>query len=208
MANLSFYYGTMASGKTTKLLQDNYNYRKNGHKVVIIKPLIDTKGGNKVVSRMDTDAKVDIIIGKNDEILTKDNLKIIKDAKVLLVDEAQFFSFDQIKELWLVAHVLNISVVCYGLKSDFLGRPFEGTQALLGYADYKNELTVNCECGEVAVFNARKVNDKFVSSGDTVVIDDKSNVSYVPLCSDCYLKKVVIQDNPSILKLEKGFKNN
>ena len=74
MANLSFYYGTMASGKTTKLLQDNYNYRKNGHKVIIMKPKVDTKGGNTVVSRMDSNAQVDIIIGKQDTLLTKDNL--------------------------------------------------------------------------------------------------------------------------------------
>ena len=203
MANLSFYYGTMASGKTTKLLQDNYNYKKNGHKVIIMKPMVDTKGGNTVVSRMDSNAQVDIIIGKQDTLLTKENLNIIRDAKVLLVDEAQFLSFNQIKELWIIAHVLNVSVVCYGLKSDFLGKPFEGTLGLIGYADYKNELTVNCECGEVAVFNARKVDDKYVSYGAIVAIDGEHNVSYVPLCSECYLRKVVEPNNSKILELKR-----
>ena len=86
MANLSFYYGTMASGKTTKLLQDNYNYKKNGHKVIIMKPLIDTKGGNTIVSRMSAHANVDILIGQNDKILTKTNVNkhIIRQIKLIL----------------------------------------------------------------------------------------------------------------------------
>ena len=203
MANLSFYYGTMASGKTTKLLQDNYNYRQNGKDVIIMKPFVDTKGGNTVISRTGNNAIVDITIGKQDRIASKGNMRLIMNADVILVDEAQFLSIEQIKTLWLIAHVLDIPVVCYGLKSDFKGMPFDGTIALIGLSDYKNELTVNCECGQLAVFNARKVNGEYVLQGDTIAIDGTQNVSYVPLCSECYLKKVIGKDNPKVLELKR-----
>ena len=203
MANLIFYYGTMGSGKTTKLLQDHYNYRKDGHKIVLMKPLLDTKGDDRVLNRMNQSLRADLLIAPNERIISDANLELLLDAKALLVDEAQFLNFDQVKELWLIAHVLNKSVSCYGLKSDFLGKPFEGTQALLGYADRKNELLVNCSCGEVANFNARMVNGEFVMQGDVVAIDGKDNVSYIPLCSECYLNKVVQKNNDDVKLLKR-----
>ena len=208
MAELSFIYGTMESGKTTKLLQDNYNYKRHGHKVVIVKPIIDTKGGKTVVTRTNDKADVDILLAKDESILEKKYLKQILDAKAILVDEAQFCSFAQIKEFWSVAHILNISVICYGLKNDFRGILFEGTAALFGLADHKTELTVRCECGEIAVFNARCVDGKFTSEGDVIAIDGEHNVSYIPLCSECYLKHVI--GSPQIkrvLKLKNACQN-
>ena len=191
MADLSFIYGTMESGKTTKLLQDNYNYKKHGHKVMIVKPKIDSKGGNLVVTRTKDSAKVDILLDKNDSILEKENLKDVLDAKVILVDEAQFLTHEQIVDFWRLAHIFDIGVICYGLKNDFQGYLFEGTSALLSYADAKTELTVKCECGETAIFNARCVDGKYTIKGNTVAIDGEADVSYVPLCGDCYLNKVV-----------------
>lgn len=191
MADLSFVYGTMKSGKTTKLLQDNYHYRKHGHKVVIIKPLIDTKGGNKIVNRTGGEAVVDILLASEESLLDTEYLKIIKDAKVILADEAQFYTLEQVKELWSIAHILNIQVICYGLKNDFKGIPFDGTIALIGFADHKTELSVRCECGEIASFNARLIDGSYINEGDVVAIDGQQRVSYVPLCSDCYLKKVI-----------------
>lgn len=194
MADLSFVFGTMESGKTTKLLQDNYNYRKHGHKVIVVKPLVDTKGGDEVISRTNDHAKVDILLSRDDSLLSFDNLRLIIDAKVILIDEAQFCSAAQVKEFWEIAHIIGIPVVCYGLKSNFQGKLFEGSEALFGYADKKTELTVNCECGNVAVFNARLVNGQYVSDGDVVAIDGVSDVSYIPLCSDCYLKYVILEE--------------
>jgi len=191
VADLSFIYGTMESGKTTKLLQDNYNYCKHGHKVVIVKPQIDTKGGDSVVNRINNSARVHFMIGPKDSFLDKKHLKAIDGAKVILADEAQFFTPIQIEELWEIAHIFDIQVICYGLKTDFRGIPFEGTTALFGYADHKTELTVKCECGDVANFNARLVNQKFTRDGDIVAIDGEQNVSYVPFCSDCYVKYVL-----------------
>ena len=102
-----------------------------------------------------------------------------------------FLTEKQIIEFWMLAHKIGITVICYALKSDFKGRLFKGTQALIGFADRKNELTVNCRCGDTAVFNARMVNGNFVFDGDEVAIDGLDNVSYVPLCSSCYFNEVM-----------------
>ena len=191
MTDLTLFYGTMESGKTTKLLQDNYNYRKHGHKVLILKPLLDTKGGDYVINRTKEKAKVDILLDEKDSIFDEKYLSLIKGTEVVLVDEAQFLTERQIFDFWMLSHEIGITVICYALKSDFKGRLFKGTQALIGYADRKNELTVNCKCGETAIFNARKVNGTFVYSGDEVAIDGVDDVSYVPLCSECYFKEVI-----------------
>ena len=191
MTDLTLFYGTMESGKTTKLLQDNYNYRKHGHKVLIIKPSIDTKGGNTVVNRTNEFAPVDIILSKTDSIFDDKCWPLIKGTEVILVDEAEFLTEKQIIEFWMLSHKVGIAVICYALKSNFKGRLFEGTQALIGYADRKYELTVNCRCGETAVFNARKENGVFVFDGAEVAIDGVNNTTYVPLCSSCYFNEVI-----------------
>lgn len=200
MKDLTLFYGTMECGKTTKLLQDNYNYRRHGHKVVIIKPLLDTKGDNNVINRTNDKARADILLDNGESIFDDKYLDIIRNAEVILVDEAQFLSFRQIFEFWLLAHSYGTSVVCYALKSDFRGQIFEGTQGLIGYADQKNELTVNCLCGRPAVFNARKIDGKFVFDGDVVAIDGFNDVSYVPLCSDCYLEYVINNNDKNLVK--------
>lgn len=204
MTDLTLFYGTMESGKTTKLLQDNYNYRKHGHKVLILKPLLDTKGGDYVINRTKEKAKVDILLDEKDSIFGEKYLSLIKGTEVVLVDEAQFLTERQIFDFWMLSHEIGITVICYALKSDFKGRLFKGTQALIGYADRKNELTVNCKCGETAIFNARKVNGVFVYSGDEVAIDGVDDVSYVPLCSECYFKEVISKKEKNMINKYKS----
>ncbi|MBQ6840611.1 MAG: thymidine kinase [Bacilli bacterium] len=194
MADLSFVYGTMESGKTTKLLQDNYNYCRHGHKTILVKPLIDTKGGKTILNRLSDKKEVDFLLGPDESFLDLKHLHAIEGAKVILADEAQFLTTTQVEELWQIAHIFDIQVICYGLKNDFRGIPFEGSTALFGFADHKTELSVRCECGDVANFNARLVDNKFTRDGDVVAIDGEQNVSYVPLCSDCYLKYVMAGD--------------
>ena len=204
MADLEYIYGTMASGKTTKLLIDNYNYCKNGAKVIIVKPFVDTKGGNTVVSRMNESAEVDILLKNGDSLLSKENFLLLSSAYVVLVDEAQFFDKKQVWEFWYLAHRFNIPIICYGLKCDFLGNLFEGSSYLLSLSDIKTELTVRCKCGKPAVFNARLIDNEYIISGDTLAIDGEYNVSYIPLCSDCFLEDVLKKENPSrVLKLDK-----
>lgn len=191
MANLTFYYGTMAVGKTTKLLQDYYNYTKYLIKVVLMKPKIDTKGDSKVINRMGVSLNVDVMIAKNANLLSNKYKNKYLYADFLLVDEAQFLNKRQINQLWFIAHEYNISVICYGLKTNFKGDLFEGSMQLFALSDEKHELTVNCLCGKPAMFNARKVNGKYSSGGKEVMIDGDSNdVEYVPLCADHFLEYV------------------
>lgn len=192
MANLTFYYGTMAVGKTTKLLQDHYNYSKYLINIVVLKPKIDTKGEATVVNRIGENIEVDVLIPKNASLLSEKYKKRFMYAEFLLVDEAQFLSKRQINELWFIAHKYNISVICYGLKSNFKGDLFEGSNQLFARADEKHELTVNCVCGRVAMFNARRVNGKYSAKGAEVVIDGaEDTVEYIPLCAQHYLEFVM-----------------
>ena len=143
MANLTFYYGTMAVGKTTKLLQDHYNYSKYLINIVVMKPKIDTKGSNTVVNRIGENIKVDVLIPKSANLLSKKYLHKYMYAEFILVDEAQFLSREQINQLWFIAHKYNISVVCYGLKSNFKGDLFEGSKQLFARSDEKHELMLD-----------------------------------------------------------------
>lgn len=192
MANLTFYYGTMEVGKTTKLIQDHYNYSKYLIKLIVMKPKVDTKGGDTVVTRLGDAIKVDMLIPKTASLLSKKYFNKYKYAQFILVDEAQFLSKNQINELWFIAHKYDISVICYGLKSNFKGDLFEGSNQLFARSDEKHELTVNCSCGAPAMFNARRVNGKYLASGKEVVIDGENvEVEYIPLCSNHYLEYVL-----------------
>lgn len=192
MANLTFYYGTMGVGKTTKLIQDHYNYSKYLINITLMKPKIDTKGGNTIITRTGNNLVVDVLIAKSANLLNKKYFNKYKYSKFILVDEAQFLTKNQVNELWYIAHKYDISVICYGLKNNFKGELFEGSEQLFSISDEKHELTVNCLCGKPAVFNARRVNGKYISNGKEVVIDGSSNeVEYIPLCSNCYLEYVL-----------------
>lgn len=192
MANLTFYYGTMAVGKTTKLLQDHYNYSKYLINIVVMKPKVDAKGANTVVNRIGENITVDVLIPKSASLLGKKYVHKYMYAEFILVDEAQFLTKEQVNELWYIAHKYNISVVCYGLKSNFKGDLFEGSSQLFARADEKRELTVNCVCGKVAMFNARRINGKYSASGKEVVIDGANDeVEYIPLCAEHYLEYVM-----------------
>lgn len=191
MAKLYFRYGAMNCGKSTALMQVAYNYEERGMKVIIIKPLIDTKGGNKVISRLGINREVDLLLEKNKNVYdevekwNKDRWSI----DCILVDEAQFFAKHQIDELFEVAVNLNIPVICYGLRTDFQMNGFEGSKRLLLIAHSIEELKTICSCGKKALFNARKVNGKFVFEGEQVAIDDGNNIEYQSLCGDCYYRE-------------------
>ena len=197
MALMIFKYSAMNGGKTLNILQTAHNYEENNFKLVIIKSVKDTKGEDAIISRTGMNRKVDILLGENESLLTEENYKIYYTAKVILVDEVELLNKKQIKELWMIAHLINIPIVCYGLKSNFKGEIFgEGIAELFAIADIIEEIGSSslCRCGKKAIFNARKENDKFTDVGETIVIDDgtKKEYEYVPLCGDCYLKYVKI----------------
>lgn len=189
MAKLYFKYGTMESGKSTKIIQEAYNYDRNNKSIIVAKPIIDSKGNDKIVSRIGIQRKIDVYIESDN--LKEIYEKINKDTFCILIDEAQFLNKNQVFELFKITKLLEIPVMCYGLKSNFKGEFFEGSEALMIYADLLEEIVTICSCGKKARFNARKVNGDFVTDGEDVLIDGSNeNVEYVPLCGKCYIKKV------------------
>ena len=190
MSKLYFRYGAMNSGKSTNLMQVAHNYEERGMKVVLIKPSTDKKGGDKLVSRLGVERKVDLLI--NDDQNVYEEVKKWEDNKYkidcILVDEVQFLKSHQIDELFEVAVCLDIPVICYGLRTDFKMQGFEGSTRLLLLAHSIEEIKTICKCGRKAVLNGRKINGKFVFEGEQVAIDNVDNVEYESLCGHCYFK--------------------
>jgi thymidine kinase len=191
LAKLYFRYGAMNCGKSTNLMQVAYNYEERGMKVIIIKPLIDTKGGNKVVSRLGIDRDVDLLLEKDKNIYGEVQKWNEENGKIdcILVDEAQFFAKHQIDELFEIAVKMNIPVICYGLRTDFQMVGFEGSERLLLIAHSIEELKTICACGKKAILNARKINGRFVFEGEQVAIDRENNIEYESLCGECYFRE-------------------
>lgn len=188
MAKFHFRYGAMNAGKSTILLQTAYNYEEKGKKAVVLKPSVDTKGDEKIVSRIGLERKVDYLIDEDDSIISKlgDN---ISSLSCILVDEAQFLKRKQVDELFYITKKYNIPVIAFGLRTDFKTNGFEGSIRLLELADALEEMPTICRCGKKARFNARKVDGKFTFDGDSIVIDDKSDVFYESLCGTCYIEE-------------------
>lgn len=190
MGKLYFRYGAMNSGKSTNLMQVAYNYEERGMKVLLIKPSTDKKGGDKLVSRLGIERKVDLLIDETKNIYYEvnkwQNEKYAIDC--ILVDEVQFFKANQIDEFFKIAVCLDIPVICYGLRTDFKMQGFEGSTRLLLLAHSIEELKTICKCGKKAILNGRKINNEFVFEGQQVAIDNVDNVEYESLCGHCYFK--------------------
>ena len=190
MSKLYFRYGAMNSGKSTNLMQVAYNYEERGMRVLLIKPSTDKKGGDKLVSRLGVERKVDLLIDDAQNIYDEVNKWQSEKYNIdcILVDEVQFFKANQIDELFKIAVCLDIPVICYGLRTDFKMDGFEGSTRLLLLAHSIEELKTICKCGKKAILNGRKINNKFVFEGQQVAIDNVDNVEYESLCGHCYFK--------------------
>lgn len=190
MAKLFFRYGAMNCGKTTNLIQVSHNYMERNMKTLLIKPKVDTKGGEEVLSRLNISRKVDILLSSEENIfniISKLNLEEKIDC--ILVDEVQFIKKEQIDQLFEIAIKLNIPVICYGLRTDFKMKGFEGSERLLLLAHSIEELKTICRCGRKAILNTRKINNKFVFEGEQIVIDGEDEVTYESLCGQCYFNE-------------------
>lgn len=184
MSKLYFRYGAMNSGKSTHLMQVAYNYEERGMNVVVIKPATDKKGGDKLVSRLGVERKVDFLIGKEDNIF--DIVDGLKDISCILVDEVQFLKSEHVDQLFKVAIIKDISVICYGLRTDFQMNGFEGSSRLLLIAHSIEEMKTICTCGKKGILNGRKINGKYVFEGEQIAIDNIDHVEYQSLCGKCY----------------------
>lgn len=192
MAKLYFRYGAMNSGKTTMLLQTAHNYEEQGMKIIIIKPMVDTKGENKVVSRLGVERTVDIRLTEKNSIMNCIIEKYKNNAfkpNAIIVDEAQFLQPFQVDELFDITKTFDIPVLAYGLRCDFRMSGFPGATRLLEIADDITELKTICKCGKKATQNLRLINGEPTFNGDTISIDGISDeVKYESVCGECYLK--------------------
>lgn len=191
MANLEYRYGPMNSGKSMAILQMAYNYEENDKKILLVKSVIDTKGGDYLVSRIGPKRKVQVKLSDDESLLSDKYKGMLEGLDAILVDEAQFLTKKQVEDLWYITKRMDIAIICFGLKTNFKSEFFRGSKRLFELADKFKELETICSCGIKARFNARKVNGKFIIEGEDHVIDVEKNVKYVPLCGSCYLKKVL-----------------
>ena len=157
MAKLYFYFSAMNAGKTTTLLQSAHNYRERGMRVAILTPKLDFRAGSgTVASRIGLQAE-GIAFERNDDLqqLIQADIDALGPLHCVLVDEAQFLTKAQVWQLSEVVDALRIPVLCYGLRTDFRGELFEGSQYLLAWADELQEIKTICHSGKKATMNVR-----------------------------------------------------
>ncbi|HEY2795183.1 MAG TPA: thymidine kinase [Micromonosporaceae bacterium] len=156
MAKLYFYYSAMNAGKTTSLLQSAYNYRERGMDTLILTPKLDDRVGSGVVaSRIGLEA-AGRVFDRDDDLLAVVQRVHEQDAvHCVLVDEAQFLTKAQVWQLSEVVDALGIPVLAYGLRTDFMGELFEGSQYLLAWADSLSEIKTICHSGKKATMVVR-----------------------------------------------------
>ena len=188
MAKLHFFYSTMNAGKSTSLLQSNHNYKENGLDTMIFLPNETSKlSKGQIVSRIGLKAKA-IIANKDFNFINfiKDNKS--ENLSCILIDEAQFLTKKQVRQLGQVADRLNYPVMCYGIRTDFRGELFEGSSELLALADNLIELKTICSlCNKKATMVVRKDDSgKVVTEGSKVVVG--GNDIYMPVCRKHYRK--------------------
>ena len=191
MPKLYFKYGAMGSSKTANALITRFNYLERGMKVWLIKPSIDTRDGADVVrSRIGLDASADVI---TPDIDIFERFKTLEKVDVVIADECQFFTSDQIDQLRAIVDNFDIPVMCFGLRTDFLTHLFEGSRRLFELADSVSEIKTVCSCGGKAIVNARiDADGKIVTEGGQILIG--GNDSYIAMCHRCW-KKTIKEQN-------------
>jgi thymidine kinase len=190
MAKLYFYYSAMNAGKTTTLLQSAHNYRERGMRVAILTPRLDDRAGTGVVaSRIGLRAEAEAFERDDDlERWIRDDIAAHGKLDCVLVDEAQFLTRAQVWQLSEVVDALRIPVLCYGLRTDFRGELFEGSQYLLAWADEMSEIKTICHTGKKAIMTVR-VNEQGLAVQDGPQVEIGGNDRYVSV-SRAEFKKI------------------
>ncbi len=194
-----FYYGAMGSSKTANALMTRFSWEDKGKKVALLKPSIDNRDGVDIVkSRAGLMAKAILIYPGS-------KIRDVLDAPAeeydnLIVDEAQFLSREQVDELRDIVDK-GTFVMCYGLKTDFMGNLFEGSKRIIEMADSMREIVTMCPCGRKAIMNARYSGNRILYEGEQVVVG--GNEAYIALCHQCYMKGTISLDEASTYTVEK-----
>lgn len=180
MAKLYFYYSAMNAGKTTTLLQSAHNYRERGMRVLILAPALDDRAGvGRVASRIGLESPAEAF-APGDDLLAWTERDIAARGRLhcVLVDEAQFLRKAQVWQLTEIVDALRIPVLCYGLRTDFRGELFEGSQYLLAWADEMHEIKTICHSGSKATMTVR-VDDEGRAVQDGPQVEIGGNERYV-----------------------------
>ena len=183
MAKLYFYYSAMNAGKSTVLLQSSHNYRERGMQTLLFTPMIDTRvEPGLIFSRIGLSEKA-VAFDTHDNLFerTHEGLNVGNCYACVFIDEAQFLTREQVEQLVAITDDLSIPVLSYGLRTDFRGELFPGSQYLLAWADELIEIKTICHCGRKAIMNCRiNAGGEAVTEGDQVFIG--GNESYISLC--------------------------
>lgn len=182
MAKVYFYYAAMNAGKSTVLLQSSYNYRERGMRTLLFTPALDTRyGTGRIESRIGLRSGA-IPLAASDNLLARVRTEhAAAPVACVLVDEAQFLTPEQVWQLTDVSDALDIPVLCYGLRTDFQGKLFPGSAALLGLADDLSELKTICHCGRKATMNLR-VDRAGRAVRDGAQVEIGGNDRYIAMC--------------------------
>ena len=190
MAKLYFKYGAMGSSKTAQALITKYNYEENGMRVWLIKPSADDRDGAIILrSRVGLEAPAEVVDPEQ-------NIRTLFDRQenidVVIVDECQFLTTEQIDQLREIVDEVNIPVLCFGLRTDFLTHFFPGARRLMELADSITEIKTVCACGRKATVNARiDGNGRVITEGGQILLG--GNDSYVAMCHKCWVDKIRAQ---------------
>ena len=189
MAKLYFKYGAMGSSKTAQALITKYNYEENDLSVWLIKPSADTRDGRQILrSRIGLEAEVEVIPPDMD-VYARFQETQEGSCDVIIVDECQFLTPEQIDQLRAIVNDFNIPVMCFGLRTDFQTRLFPGSLRLMEVADTILEIKTICDCGAKATVNARiDADGHIVTEGAQVVLG--GNDSYIAMCHKCYIRGI------------------
>ena len=189
MAKLYFNYSSMNAGKSTALLQADHNYRERGMSTIIYTSSVDDRYGKKeIVSRIGLKAESNIF--SSDTNIYEEVISFDKDKRVdcVLIDEAQFLSKDQVAQLGQIVDDLDIPVLTFGIRTDFKGNLFEGSEYLLAWADNLKEIKTVCHCGRKATMVLRlDENGNVLETGDQIEIG--GNEKYVSICRKHFYEK-------------------
>ena len=190
MAKLYFKYGAMGSSKSAQALITKFNYEEKNMTVWLIKPSVDDRDGKSAIkSRIGLEKQAEVI-RPEDSILAA--YKKAGKHDVIISDEAQFFTPEQIDELRFLVDTEDIPVLCFGLRTDFLTHFFPGSRRLMELADSLTEIKTVCDCGRKATVNARiDGNGNIITEGDQVFIG--GNDSYVAMCHKCWRQRIQAQ---------------
>ena len=187
MAKLYFKYGAMGSSKSAQALITKFNYEEKGMRVWLIKPSIDTRDGADIIrSRIGLEAHANIILPEDNIV---DKYRQAGNYDVIIADESQFFTPEQIDQLRELVDEENLPVLCFGLRTDFLTNFFPGARRLMELADSLTEIKTVCSCGRKATVNARiDAMGNVVTEGSQVFLG--GNDSYIAMCHKCWKEKI------------------